>query len=170
MPDLERVSRLQAHSGTDVPLRAHGLTSPGLISFSPLLRKQLTPSSESLPTNDYPGVSHAKPERHPPSHYQPDHQCLGVRLRAAVASSLASRQKCRGTRQHREQAVVSGLEPDPAVASRREASTDLEVVRHVQPVASVRWSSNAATASCPRGSVGLPDMLLDASDQDRPHR
>src|SRR5271157_2169356 len=53
MPDLERVSRLQAHSRTDVPLRAHGLTSPGLISFSPLLRKQLTPSSESLPTNDH---------------------------------------------------------------------------------------------------------------------
>ena len=41
---------------------------------------------------------------------------------------------------------------------------------NVQPVASVRRSGNAATASCPRGSVGLPDLFLDPGDQDRPHR
>ena len=45
--------RIQTHSRMDLPSNLLGSHSPGLISFSPLLRKQLTPSNGSLPTNDH---------------------------------------------------------------------------------------------------------------------
>ena len=95
---------------------------------------------------------------------------LEVRHRAALATTVAARQERRGTRQRREQEVYRGFNPILLDVARREAPTDLEVVRNVQPMASVGRSGNAATAACPRGSVGMPDLLLDPGDQDRPHR
>ena len=72
----------------------------------------------------------------------------------ALATTLAARQERWGTRQRRQQEVVSGLEPDPAVTSRREAPTDLEVVRHVQPVEALGGKVMRRPADVPEGQWG----------------